>query len=272
MRASTDLLGSLKYLLLRPFVRQAWARHSATGLVYRVNLRDVVGRTILRREGYEPDLTAWLLAGLRGAGAPADAVFVDVGANIGWFSLQVGHAGSVARVVAVEPDAGNHALLQENIRRNDLGERIDAIACAAGAGAGLARLHRYKASNLGRHSLVADHGHGGNWVVVEALDTLLARLGLGDAPIAAIKIDVEGYEPMVLAGAREALRRTRALLIELSPDLSSQGGLDLPAMLDAIAAAGFVPDTWDQPGPVPDIAALRQHPHQVTVGFRNAGM
>src|SRR5690606_16036575 len=103
---------------------------------------------------------------------------------------------------------------------------IDAIACAAGAGAGLARLHRYKASNLGRHSLVADHGHGGNWVVVEAIDTLLERLGLGEAPIAAIKIDVEGYEPMVLAGARGALRRARALLVELSPDLSAQGGLD----------------------------------------------
>src|SRR3546814_8361619 len=50
-------------------VRQAWARHAATGLAYRVNLRDVVGRTILRRQGYEPDLTRWLLDGLDG-GAP----------------------------------------------------------------------------------------------------------------------------------------------------------------------------------------------------------
>lgn len=267
MRASLDPLGSIKYLLLRPFARQAWARHAATGLVYRVNLRDVVGRTILRRQGYEPDLTEWLLGGLDGR---APGVFLDIGANIGWFSLQAAHSGKVARVVAIEPDVGNHALLQENIRRNDLGERIDAIACAAGAEAGLARLHRYKASNLGRHSLVADHGHGGNWVVVEAIDALLARLGLADAPIAAIKIDVEGYEPMVLAGARSALQRARALLVELSPDLSGQGGLDLPAMLDDIAAAGFRPETWDQPGPVPGFDALRRYPGQVTVGFRRA--
>lgn len=266
MRASVDLAGSLKYLLVRPFLGQAWARHRDTGLAYRVNLRDVVGRTILRRRGYEPRLTAWLLAEL--AEGPADGLFLDVGANIGWFSLQVAHSGRVARVVALEPDCGNHALLQENIRRNDLGEHIDAIACAAGAEAGLARLHRYKASNLGRHSLVADHGYGGNWVVVEAIDTLLERLGLGAAPVAAIKIDVEGYEPMVLAGAQGALRRARALLVELSPDLSAQGGLDLAGMLDDIAAAGFVPSTWDQPGPVPGFDALRRHPEQVTVGFR----
>lgn len=265
MRASVNLLGSLKYLLLRPVVRQAWARHAVTGLVYRVNLRDAVGRTILRRRAYEPGLTKWLLDGL---GGEPPGVFVDIGANIGWFSLQVAHSGKVARVVAVEPDAGNHALLQENIRRNGLGERIDAIACAAGAETGLARLHRYKASNLGRHSLVADHGHGGNWVVVEAIDTLLARLGLGEAPIAAVKIDVEGYEPMVLAGARDALRRTRALLVELSPDLADQGGLDLPVMLEDIAAAGFKPETWDQPGPVPGFDGLRNHREQVTVGFR----
>lgn len=269
MKAPVDVIGSLKYLLLRPFLRQAWARHRDTGLAYRVNLRDVVGRTILRRRAYEPDLTAWLLREL-GDGGAEQGVFLDIGANIGWFSLQVAHSGRAGRVVALEPDAGNHALLQENIRRNGLGERVDAIACAAGAGAGLARLHRYKASNLGRHSLVADHGHGGNWVVVESIDTLLDRLGLGEAPIAAVKIDVEGYEPMVLAGARGALRRARALLVELSPDLSAQGGLDLPGMLDDIAAAGFAPATWDQPGPVPGFDRLRSHPEQVTVGFRRA--
>ena len=147
MRASLDPLGSIKYLLLRPFVRQAWARHAATGLAYRVNLRAVVGRTILRRQGYEPDLTRWLLDGLDG-GAPG--VFLDIGANIGWFSLQAAHSGKVARVVAIEPDVGNHALLQENIRRNDLGERIDAIACAAGAEAGLARLHRRQVGKVVR--------------------------------------------------------------------------------------------------------------------------
>jgi FkbM family methyltransferase len=270
MRASLDLAGSLKYLLARmnPFAEQAWAIHRASGLRFRVNLRDVVGRTILRRTAYEPGLTAWLLAGFeQGAGG----LFVDVGANIGWFSLQAARSGKVTRVLAIEPDAGNHGLLQANIQRNRLGARVDAVACAAGAEPGLARLHQYKASNRGRHSLLVQHGHGSSWVPVEPLDVLLERLGLGDAPIAAIKIDVEGYEPWVLVGAARALTRAEALLVELSPEMSRAGGLELSGMLDDIAKAGFVPDTWDRDGTVPGFQALRDCPDQATVGFRRMG-
>ncbi|MEO8743491.1 MAG: FkbM family methyltransferase [Lysobacteraceae bacterium] len=259
-----DLLGSLKHLAARinPFSDFAWAHHRASGLYFRIQRRDVVGRHILRYQDYEPALTAWLLDLFdQHAG---DALFVDVGANLGWFSLQAARHRKVGRVVALEPDVGNHALLRANIERNGMGDRIDAIVCAAGPAAGVGKLYRYKSSNLGRHSLVIDHGHGGGWVMVEALDTLLERLGIGDAPIAAIKIDVEGYEPAVFAGASRTLRNAGALIVELSRD----GGLDLPAMIDAIAQMGFVPQVWDQDGPLPDIAALHAYPDQCTVGFR----
>lgn len=269
MRAALDLAGSLKHALLRllPWVKQTWATHRATGLRYRVSPRDVVGRTILRRTSYEPLLTQWLLAGFH---RHPGGIFVDVGANLGWFTVQAAHLPQVQRVVAVEPDVVNHGLLQVNIDANQLGARVDAVACALGSGAGLARLNRYKGSNLGRHSLVVDHGQGGTWVPLESLDVLLERLGLGLAPIAAIKIDVEGYEPLVLAGAHGALGRAQALLVELSPELSRAGGLDLGAALQVIAAAGFVPDVWDRDGALPDFAGLLAYPHQSTVGFRRA--
>ncbi len=269
MRAALDPAGALKHALLRlmPWVRLAWATHRDTGLRYRVSPRDVVGRTILRRRSYEPRLTEWLLGVfLRHPGG----VFVDVGANLGWFTLQAAHLPQVQRVVAVEPDVVNHGLLQINIEANGLGARVDAVACALGSGPGLARLNRYKGSNLGRHSLVVDHGHGGTWVPLEALDVLLQRLDLAQSPLAAIKIDVEGYEPLVLAGASGALGRAQALLVELSPELSRAGGLDVGAALDAIAAAGFVPDVWDREGALPDFGGLRAYAHQATVGFRRA--
>lgn len=265
-----DLRGSIKHLLLRfvPWRRQAWAVHRATGLRFRVRVRDVVGRHIMRYRAYEPALTDWLLAGFEQSPGDTQQVFVDVGANLGWYSLQAAHHPKVHRVVAIEPDAGNQLLLQTNIQRNGLDDKTALVACAIGAGQGMAQLHRYRETNLGRHSLLADHGHGSTWVPVESLDGLLQRMDLSDAPIAAIKIDVEGYEPAVLLGAQLALRRARALLVELSPALSRSGGLDLPAMLDAVADAGFMPDIWDQPGPVPDFEGLRNHPGQVTVGFR----
>jgi FkbM family methyltransferase len=267
MRAALDLPGALKHALLRltPWVRTAWATHRATGLEYRVSPRDVVGRTIMRRQAYEPELTAWLLAAID-VGPPG--IFLDVGANLGWFTLQVARLTRVERVVAFEPDVANHQLLQTNIERNGLASRVDAVACALGDGPGLARLNLYKGSNLGRHSLAVDHGRGGSWVPVEALDTLLARLGLAEAPVAALKIDVEGYEPRVLGGARATLARTGILLIELSPALSRAGGLDVSRALDDIAEAGFVPDIWDRPGALPDLEGLRTHDAQATIGFR----
>lgn len=267
MRAALDLPGAVKHALLRlmPWVHTAWARHRPTGLVFRVSPRDVVGRTIMRRHGYEPQLTDWLVSCIESGPA---GVFVDVGANLGWFTLQAARLDKVQRVVAVEPDVGNHRLLQTNLDRNGLASRVDAVACALGEAVGLARLSRYKGSNLGKHSLAVDHGQGGTWVPVQSLDGLLGQLGLAQAPIAAIKVDVEGYEPLVLAGARSALGRAQALLVELSPELSRAGGLDLPGALDAIAAAGFVADTWDQPGPVPGFDGLRERAGQCTVGFR----
>ncbi len=118
-RAAVDVLGSVKHLLLRlmPWIDEAWATHRDTGLRFRVRPRDAVGRTIMRRRAYEPEVTDWLLANL---GKGSNGIFVDVGANLGWFTLQAARHERVQRVVAIEPDAVNHGLLQANINRESV--------------------------------------------------------------------------------------------------------------------------------------------------------
>ncbi len=78
---------------------------------------------------------------------------------------------------------------------------------------------------------------------------------------------MEGFEPAVLAGASSALQRCQALLVELSPELSRKGGLDLPGMIEAIRRSGLRPVIWDREGPVPDFAAIVASERQITVGF-----
>lgn len=265
MRAPLDVRGSLKYLALRamPWCEQAWASHRSCGLRFRVAPRDRVGRTIMRRTSYESGLTNWLLDRLRSA---SSTVFLDVGANIGWFSLHAAQIAAVSRVVAVEPDAYNHALLQENITANGLASRVDAVMCAAGSTAALHRLGRYRATNRGRHSLLLA-GDAGSWTPVLPLDDLADELAIDPGLAVAMKIDVEGYEPLVLEGASDTLQRCRLLMVELSPKLSRDGGLDLPRALHRLEVLGFRPDHWDQPGPLPTFDALRAMPGQVTVGF-----
>jgi FkbM family methyltransferase len=263
-RPAVDARGSISYLLQRlvPF-RLPVAHHRASGLRLRFLPRDVVGRTILRYQSYEAIVSDYLFGRLRLAAT--QGLFVDVGANIGWFSLNAARIPAVEAVLAFEPDPGNHALLSDNVELNQAGERVLAISCALGSGPGFATLHRYKDRNPGRHSLLEAHGYGRSVVTVNSLDSVLDHLGHRDTPIHALKLDVEGYEPAVIAGAAQALARTSIVVIELSRELSERGGLDFRTMLQTFAEHSFMPVAWDQPDRVPDWQALRTRQDQCTV-------
>jgi len=161
-----------------------------------------------------------------------------VGANIGWFSLHAARAPGVEMVVAFEADPTNAALLDRSRIENGI-DNLVLVPLAVGDRRGLARLHRYKPSNAGRHSLVLDFGLGSIPVPVVDLDGTLDDLGLAEKPIAALKIDVEGCEPAVIAGAQRALRRTQAVVLELAPARFRQAGQSIEAMLATLRSNGF---------------------------------
>ena len=85
-------------------------------------------------------------------------------------------------------------LLDRNLAENGVTNAI-VNAAAVGAASGVARLHRYKSSNYGRHSLLTDYGFGSRNVPIVDLDSALERLGLGGRPVAVIKIDVKVTNP-----------------------------------------------------------------------------
>ena len=64
--------------------------------------------------------------------------FIDVGANIGYFSCLMSFlAGPAGRVLAVEPEPGNLKLLESNVECNHL-TNVEIHACAVGASEGSA--------------------------------------------------------------------------------------------------------------------------------------
>lgn len=264
---SADALGTLAYVVqrARPFTRFVSGRHRATGFRFTFDKHDFVGRRILRYQTWERELTAWIDTYLDTVAT--SGLFVDIGANIGWFSLMATRHACVTKVVAFEPDSVNGFLLDTNVRNNGLDAAITTVGCALGDARGVARLHRYKHSNLGQHSLLKDFGHGSAVVMVETLDHVLDQLGLADQPIACMKIDVEGYEPRVLAGAGAALLRTQCVVVELSRTFSVPAGLDFAGMVDSLEALGFVPLFSDHENPVPEFATLRSQDRQTTVAF-----
>jgi FkbM family methyltransferase len=165
----------------------------------------------------------------------------------------------VETVVAFEPDPFNAWLLDCNLTENGIGNAIVSNA-AVGAQSGNIRLNRYKSSNYGRHSLLTDHGYGSRMVPIVALDNALNQLGLAERAVTVLKVDVEGYEPAVIAGASKTLERTAAVIMEYSPDLSSAGGFSAHDMIDRLLAAGFLPFELDKEGRAVPISVEKLQP------------
>ena len=211
-----------------------------SNLSFYAHWKDVNGRHIAKYGTREPLLTAWVSNYLNNA--PSKGIFVDVGANIGWHAIHAARCFSVETVIAFEPDAFNAWLLDRNLTLNDI-DNVVVSNCAVGREQGIARLHRYKHSNLGRHSMLKDYGYGSRAVPTTDLDSALAAAGISNWRVLILKIDVEGCEPAVIAGAQQTLARTDVVILEWSPNLSHMGGLSTAEMLSHLTVSGFTPHT-----------------------------
>lgn len=178
---------------------------------------------------YKERLEATTVDGLRAVVTPGASV-IDVGANIGFFTLRFGTwITGDAKVFALEPESANFQRLTHRIANAGLDERIEAIRAAA-------------ADTDGELLLAVDPVHPGNHklaasgVPVRAvtIDSLMAEHGW--PRVALVKIDVQGAEQRVIAGAQETLRRWQpALFVEIDRD--SDGN----ALLQRIIELGYRP-------------------------------
>ena len=155
-------------------------------------------------------------------------VFVDVGANDGYYTLFAARrVGPGGRVVSVEPSSRERAHLERNLTRNGIGN-VEVVPAALGAAAGHADLHLAHGAHTG-HNTLGSFAHDDvvpariERVPLETLDAVVARLALPHVDV--VKIDVEGGEANVIAGARTVLASMRpVLLMELNDSaLRAQG-------------------------------------------------
>ena len=137
-------------------------------------------------------------------------VVLDVGANIGLFSIWIARRAPLARVFAFEPMPENSAALLRNLK--GWAHRIELREVAIGAATGVGVMENGGERTLD-HRLATNTGQAGATVPVMTLDD---AVGLADkAMIDLLKIDIEGAEADVLAAASpSALRRVRRIAIE----------------------------------------------------------
>jgi FkbM family methyltransferase len=131
-------------------------------------------------------------------------VFVDVGANIGGYSIR---AAKYCKVYAIEPLPRNYKILKINEKLNNV--KINSFNMAAGKERGKIKLY-YTQGNWGFPSVRYKQNY---FIEVEMkpLDEII-----NEESIDLIKIDVEGAEDLVLEGTRNCLKRTKMVIIERS--------------------------------------------------------
>jgi FkbM family methyltransferase len=177
---------------------------------------------------WEPELSAFLETEL----SPG-ATFVDVGANIGYFSVLGSRlVGNGGRVVAIEPEPGNVELLRANLWRHSCWNSTVLPVAAY--------------SHAGHLSLVLNEENRGGTGVLEVTDGRLVPCAPLDDLLAGwkfnvVKIDAEGTERLVLEGMRELLDGNPAatLVVELLAKVEDLRGQTPAEVLAYYRSLGF---------------------------------
>jgi FkbM family methyltransferase len=183
---------------------------------------------LLLADSTEPKEHKWFLEALRESG-----VFVDVGANVGGYSVRAAKMG--IEVIAVEPDPDNFCALNLNLKLNNL-SNVHLLRVAAGNKEEIRQL--YYGSDRGPHTYRLEQDEDTLEakcdVEVKSLDLAIPPF-LGDNWINMLKIDTEGFEVKVLEGASNLLKRTRYIIVEVSPATESK----LNNVLSLLGTMGF---------------------------------
>lgn len=167
----------------------------------------------------------------------SDSVVIDIGGNIGVYTILAGKKAVHGKVICFEPEDENLKLLKKSVQENKLSNVTIIEKCVGDApGESLLNISKY---NKGKHSLIkSEDDNGTQKVEIVTIDDEVDRLGLQKVDIA--KIDVEGWEAKVLEGMKNTIDRFHPeILFEFSPQRIKQSGTDPIEFLKKIENKGY---------------------------------
>jgi FkbM family methyltransferase len=167
---------------------------------------------------------------------PSGSCVIDVGANVGFFSLRFAQwVGDAGKVIAIEPEQRNYDSLALALERKGFSHRVDALRAVASAVSGMTFLE-INPVHPADHKLSRDGT--GLPVIAVTLDELVQDKG----PLrpVLVKIDVQGGEMLVLEGAARMLEIAGpALFVELHEEGLHKFGTSVSAILDYLSGYGY---------------------------------
>jgi FkbM family methyltransferase len=172
---------------------------------------------------------------------------IDVGANVGYFSLLWSGLRAGNSVDAFEALPANVRRLQHNIERNRMTEQIHLHAYALGKSDGMVAFDCGPAEQSGWAGIAAKQTEDSLEVRLQRLDDVMSQLSRATT----MKVDCEGADSWVLEGARELLGKPllRNVFFEVNEPRQSALGIPLHASQQILRSLGFrceqiAPDEW----------------------------
>lgn len=211
-----------------------------TGIHMVVKPGDFISDEILRSGCWEPEVTREILA----ISSSTGGLMVDVGANMGYFSLLWAGSNPGNRVFSIEPVFRNIDMIRKNIEMNGLNDRITVMPVAASNRRGMSSFDEGSA---------AETGHGGLTKAPSPDSTKITTIMLDDYfdEIDVLKIDVEGADALVLMGASKLLmdQRIGTVLYEINENRCALLGLPPASASELLRAYGYQVDMLVDYGP-----------------------
>lgn len=221
---------------LRRFPQTFAEADTDAGTIVDGDTSDLIERYLYVFGTWEPSLSAFLRGQLR-----AGDVFVDVGANVGYFTLLASDVVTDAgHVVSFEPMPPTVAKLRRNVEANRR-TNVTVLPVVASDCDGEVELFSGPATNLGKSGTVPvrDGASAGLVRRVVASDAIPRDLW---SRIRAIKVDVEGDELHVLRGLRPVLSELgpgSCVVAEVAPERLHERGGASNEIFELMVDAGF---------------------------------
>lgn len=220
------------------FTKYNFEVQTVFGSVIAGNTQDQIQRYIYYFGIWEPNLTVFIKNRLK-----EGDIFVDIGANIGYFSLLASTlVGKSGKVIAIEASPKIHELLIQNLKRNSC-TNIETLNVAVSDKEETLKIYMSPETNIGQTTVIPNLGFTYECdMPAKPLNTIISPNTFSNVRL--IKIDVEGAEWFVLCGLIPLLEYAREdieIIVELAPDRLKALGKNVEDIITQFRSLGFYP-------------------------------
>ncbi|MBB3233755.1 FkbM family methyltransferase [Phyllobacterium endophyticum] len=180
---------------------------------------DYIGRKVFRKGHFEREHVDRLIGILKERRLLQEGTTVlELGGNIGTQTVYFALSGHFGRIISVEPDPRNFALLRANVAQNKLEHCVITINCAAGERSGEIDFFQHQ-NNHGKSSASRKSAKDCKIVVpVKSVGSILDESGTDFNEVGLVWMDIEGYEPVACRSMQPLLARRTPVYMEFSPE------------------------------------------------------